>query len=123
VTETNNFQVWRTANGQLFRLATAEEVEAQTIHDATRPLTKYERARPKRKNPKKYTDVVELTLVREPLNIYPIGVADKKYFHGLQVIQIPTADLIEHVNANQDITEYLKEANRDWREQQRLVGK
>jgi len=120
--DTMTHQVWRSANGQLFRLATDEEVAAQIAYDATRPLLYGERGRPRRKSVKTHRDVVELGIVRAPLQHEPIGVGDKPFFNktgGIMVVQVPKAELVEV----DDIAAYLKESHRQLREKQRLAGK
>jgi len=115
-------QIWRSANGQLWRLATSEEIAAQIAHDATRTLSKYERSRPKRKSVKTHRDVVELGVVRAPLQHEPIGVGDKPYPSptGIVVIQVKNDLLVEQIH---DVAAYLKEAHRKLREEQRAAGK
>ena len=106
-------EVWLCANGQLWRSASDEEVAAQRLYDETRPLSKYERTRPKRKSPKTYVDVVELAFLREPLNHEPIGLADKPHLNRTQVVQVRRKDLVEPIR---DVPAYLKRWYAEWRD-------
>jgi hypothetical protein len=55
---------YRTQDGTLWRTATPAEVHAQIEHDATRPLTRWERSRPKRKSERTHIDLVPLVGTR-----------------------------------------------------------
>jgi hypothetical protein len=93
-TTTSRLAKYRTADGTLWRAATADEVAAQIEHDATRRLSTLERSRPKRKSTRTHLDLVPLVGIKKFAWMEPHALVDLVGIDGrTSVIQVRMSDL------------------------------
>lgn len=105
----DRFALLIAANGMLCRPATADEIAGFIAWEATQPLSRYQRVRPKRKSERTHLDVVLVQTISLYSFVEPHDVADVRYSYPdgqLVMSQVRKTDL-RCLNETEPMLTYL----------------